>query len=116
MKKLAKLIQMSSKIGALVGMCWMVSVPAIAQGVITGPSQTGVIQAKSGSGDGLALIISNVEYKYDGDITVFTIRGTEVSDADLTVGMVVRFTIEDGVLDRVEVLGPNNLIEDFDEH
>lgn len=91
-----------------------VSLPALAQGVLGG-SQTGVIQA----GQGLELnelLISGVIYEYDIDSTEFTLRGEEISFSDLEIGMVVRFTVDNGILETVQILGPNNLIEDFDSH
>ncbi len=84
-----------------------------AQGVLTG-SQTGVVQDLLGNGP-LQLTISGVIYTYD-DETVFTLRGEEISDSDLEIGMVLRFTHDDGVLEQVQVLGPNNLIENFHSH
>ncbi len=119
MKRLTKLIQVTSntmcKVAALVTMLWVSSTPAIAQGVITGPSQTGVIQDLVGDGPG-SVVISGVLYHFDNEVTLFSLRGEEISDSDLELGMVVRFTIDDGILELVEVLGPNNLIEDFDSH
>lgn len=91
------------------------SMPAAGQGVFA-QSQTGVIQDLLGSGSGSELTISGVVYEYDTDETVFTLKGEEVSDSDLEIGMVVRFTIENGILAQVQILGPNNLIEGFDSH
>lgn len=59
-------------------------------------------------------MISGTLYNYDNEITRFTLRGNPIADADLELGMVVRFSIQDGILQQVEVLGPNNLIEDTD--
>lgn len=119
MNRLTNLIRNSlggiRKVSALVAMVWMVSTPALAQGVITGPSQTGVIQDLVGDGPG-SVVISGVLYHFDNEITQFTLRGEEISDSDLELGMVVRFTIEDDILEMVEVLGPNSLIGDFDSH
>ena len=91
------------------------SMPAAGQGVFA-QSQTGVIQDLLGSGQGSELTISGAIYEYDTDVTVFTLKGEEVSDSDLEMGMVVRFTVEDGILAQVQILGPNNLIEDFNSH
>lgn len=104
-------------IGLLTALSLIISLlgfSASAQGVLTG-SQTGVIQDLVGNGDA-QLTISGVVYTYDREETVFTLRGEEISDADLEVGMVLRFTQDDGVLGQVQVLGPNNLIENFDSH
>ncbi|MEQ8314512.1 MAG: hypothetical protein RL839_15080 [Gammaproteobacteria bacterium] len=90
------------------------SLPASAQGVFA-QSQTGVIQDLVGNGPG-ELTISGRVYTYDSEITEFTLKGEEVSDADLEIGMVVRFTIEDDILAQVQILGPNNLIENFNSH
>jgi hypothetical protein len=90
------------------------SLPVSAQGVFAG-SQTGVIQDLVGTGPG-ELTISGRIYTYDNEVTEFTLKGEEVSDADLEIGMVVRFTIEDGILAQVQILGPNNLIENFNSH
>lgn len=92
---------------------------SLAQGItrpsIIGPTQTGVIQDLVGTGP-FTLVISGIVYSYDTDVTEFQLRGNEITDADLEIGMVLRFSIDDGILQRVEVLGPNNLIEDFDSH
>lgn len=87
--------------------------PAYPQGV-TGPRQTGVIQDLVGNGPG-ELVISGALYNYNNEVTEFTLKGELIEDSDLAVGMVVRFTMSDGILFRVEVLGPNNLIEEIAE-
>lgn len=89
-----------------------IALPAHAQTVL-GPRQTGVIQDLLGNGPG-EIVISGTLYNYDNEITRFTLRGNPIADADLELGMVVRFSIQDGILQQVEVLGPNNLIEDTD--
>ena len=88
--------------------------PVSAQGVLSA-SQTGVIQDLVGEGPG-QLVISGTLYNYSTDVTEFSLRGETVSDGDLELGMVVRFTLRDGILERVEIIGPNNLIQDFDSH
>ena len=87
--------------------------PVYSQGV-TGPRQTGVIQDLVGNGPG-ELVISGALYNYNNEVTEFTLKGELIEDSDLAVGMVVRFTMSDGILFRVEVLGPNNLIEEIAE-
>ena len=86
-----------------------VSVPVHAQNAL-GTRQTGVIQDLLGNGPG-EIVISGTLYNYDNEITRFTLRGDPIADADLELGMVVRFTVRDGILQQVEVLGPNNLVE-----
>ena len=85
-----------------------------AQGILR-PTQTGVIQDLVGTGP-FTLVISGTLYTYDTEVTEFLQRGEEITDGDLELGMVVRFSIDDDILQRVEVLGPNNLVEDFDTH
>lgn len=91
-----------------------VSGVAQAQAVLTG-SQTGVIQLAEGLSP-REIMISGVVYEIDRDITVFTLKGEEISRADLEFGMVVRFTTNGNTLAQVQVLGPNNLIADFESH
>lgn len=86
-----------------------IALPVHAQSVL-GPRQTGVIQDLLGNGPG-EIVISGTLYNYDNEITSFTLRGNPIADADLELGMVVRFTVRDGILQQVEVLGPNNLVE-----
>lgn len=90
-----------------------IALPAHAQSVL-GPRETGVIQDLVGNGPG-EIVISGELYRYDLDVTRFTLRGKPLSDGNLEIGMVVRFTVRDGILQQVEVLGPNNLIESLDE-
>lgn len=98
--------------GCLILIC--ISAQSLGQGVLR-PTQTGVIQELNG-GPPFTFVISGVVYTYDSDTTEFLLKGEPIADSDLKRGMVVRFSIEDGVLARVEVLGPNNMIEDFDNH
>lgn len=78
---------------------------------ILGPRQTGVIQDLVGNGPD-TLTISGVVYDY-GSRTEVYIRGERISETELEVGMVVRFVAEEGSLQQVEILGPNNLIENL---
>jgi len=91
-----------------------VSPAMMAQGALRS-TQTGVVQDLVGNGP-FTLVISGTVYTYDTEVTEFLQRGEEITDADLELGMVVRFSIENGILQSVEVLGPNNLVEDFDSH
>ena len=81
---------------------------------VLGPRQTGVVQDLLGEGPG-EMVISGTLYRYDGEFTRFTLRDREITHADLELGMVVRFTVRDGILQQVEVLGPNNLVEKIPE-
>ena len=88
---------------------------AYGQGVqqqVLGPRQTGVIQDLLGTGPD-TLTISGVVYDYGGR-TEFFLRGEPFDGGNLEVGMVVRFTVREGSLQTVEILGPNNLIENLD--
>ncbi len=99
----------------LIGMLLFLGISLSANGQdILGPRQTGVIQDMVGNGPG-ELVISGTLYRYDLDVTQFTLRGRPISDGELELGMVVRFTVRDGILQQIEVLGPNNLIEGLDE-
>ncbi len=92
-----------------------VSPATMAQGALQ-PTQTGVIQNLVGNGRPFTLVISGTLYTYDTEVTEFLMRGEEISYVDLVLGMVVRFSIKDGILHSVEVLGPDNLVEAFYSH
>jgi hypothetical protein len=58
------------------------------------------------------LTISGRDYGFHNDITLVFYDGEEVPTNFLNEGLVVRFVVNrDGVLARIEVLGPLNLIE-----
>ncbi|GJM12314.1 MAG: hypothetical protein DHS20C12_07170 [Pseudohongiella sp.] len=80
-----------------------------AQGVLSS-SQTGTIQEISRSQG--YITISGRNYSFDYDVTQVYYDGNEESSDFLNDGLVVRFTTNrDGVLARIEILGPLNLIE-----
>lgn len=84
-----------------------------AQGVLSG-SQTGTIEDMRQS-DGF-LTISGRNYDYHNDVTQVFYDGEQVATNFLNVGLVVRFVLNrEGVLSRIEVLGPVNLIEALEE-
>lgn len=89
------------------------TVGAVAQGVLQ-PAQTGVIQ-EFNQNDGY-MVISGVRYEFDNEVVDLQLRGEPFDDASLELGMVVRFTVRNGMLEMLEVLGPNNLIRDLDTH
>ncbi len=91
-------------------MC-MFAWPAFGQGVITG-AQTGVVQ-ESEQAEKDDLVISGVAYTIDPDVTRFTFRGDEISPTVIEEGMVVRFTIRNGVLRLVQLLGPDSLVRNI---
>jgi hypothetical protein len=80
-----------------------------AQGVLSG-SQTGTIEGMHQSDD--YLTISGRNYGFHNDVTHVFYDGEEVATNFLNEGLVVRFVVNrDGVLARIEVLGPLNLIK-----
>ena len=80
-----------------------------AQGVLSG-SRTGTIEGLHQSDD--YLTISGRNYGFHNDVTVVFYDGEQVETNFLNEGLVVRFVVNrDGVLTRIEVLGPLNLIE-----
>ena len=86
---------------------------ASAQGILQ-PAQTGVIQELNQL-DGY-VVISGVRYNFDLEVTQLQLQGEPFDDASLEIGMVVRFRVRNGMLELMEVLGPNNLIRDLDTH
>ena len=86
---------------------------AFAQGIVR-PAQTGVVQQLPGDED--FLIISGVRYDFDFENIEFLIRGEPFDPGFLEEGMVIRFVVESGYIVRVEVLGPNNLIEGINQN
>ncbi len=89
------------------------TVIADAQSVLSG-SQTGTIQGMH-QGDGF-LTISGRDYGFHNDVSLVFYDGEEVGDNFLNEGLVVRFVVNnDGILTRIEVLGPLNLIQALEE-
>lgn len=85
-----------------------------AQGVLSG-AQTGTIEDMN-PGD-RSIIISGRSYKYSGDVTEVIYDGEEQRTQFLNEGLVVRFVVNrDGILARIEVLGPVNLIQALEEN
>ena len=93
-----------------------ISFSASAQGVLSGQrTQTGTIQQESQ--DGGYLVISGQRYDYDNTITLVFLNGEQVEDEVLDEGLVVRYTVDgNGVLTRIELLGPANLIQSLDDN
>lgn len=114
MKKLQCFFQVRSLIaGAAMAALMLLSLPASAQGVLSS-AQTGTIQAEA-QDDGY-LIISGQRYEFDDVLSQVFINGEQVEDEVIDVGLVVRYTVNrDGVLTRLEVLGPRNLIQSLVE-
>ena len=84
-----------------------------AQGVLSG-AQTGTVEEIRRS-EGV-LVISGRDHGFNFDVTQVFYDGEEVDSGFLNRGLVVRFTLNrDGVLARIEVLGPLNLIEALEE-
>lgn len=90
----------------------LASATVSAQGVLSG-AQTGTIEAES-QDDGY-LIITGRRYKFsDGESLVF-LNGEQVGAEVLDEGMVVRYTLRGGMLSRIEILGPINLLPKLDD-
>ena len=80
-----------------------------AQGVLS-DSRTGTIEGLHQSDD--YLTISGRDYGFHNDVSLIFYDGEEVDTDFLNEGLVVRFVVNrDGVLARIEILGPLNLIE-----
>lgn len=112
MKRFSSMRNLIAQVYVL-GMLSILGFSAAAQGVLQ-PAQTGVIQELN-QHDGY-LVISGVRYDFDNEVTLLQLRGEPFDDASLELGMVVRFSVRNGMLEMVEVLGPNNLIRDLDTH
>lgn len=89
------------------------SFAANAQGVLTGV-QTGTVQAEA-QDDGY-ITISGRNYGFDNQVTQVILNGEEIGSDALDEGLVVRYTLNgDGVLTRIEILGPMNMIRALEE-
>lgn len=85
-----------------------------AQGVLSSTNtQTGTIQVEA-QDDGY-LTISGQNYTFSSELSLVFLNGEEVGDQALDEGLVVRYTLNrDGVLTRIEILGPINLIQSLE--
>jgi len=84
-----------------------------AQGVLSG-ARTGTIEEINQTD--YYLTISGRNYDYDHSITQVFYAGNEERLHFLNEGLVVRFVVNrDGVLTRIEVLGPVGLIQALEE-
>jgi hypothetical protein len=111
------LLHISANVGILtrtIGLALLLaSLPATAQGVLTS-AQTGTIQLEA-QDDGY-ITISGQNYGYDNEITQVILNGQEIGSNALDEGLVVRYTLNgDGVLTRIEILGPMNMIRALEE-
>lgn len=81
-----------------------------AQGVLSNtPTQTGTIQVEA-QDDGY-ITISGRNYGYLDGVSLVYLNGEQVPSESLGEGVVVRFTVNgDGVLTRLELLGPAALL------
>ena len=117
MKYLLQLIRSSGFLARGLGLAFLLaSFSASAQGVLSpsGTTQTGTIQVEA-QDDGY-LTISGKNYEFSNELTLIYLNGEQVGDHVLDEGLVVRYTANrDGVLIRLEVLGPMNLIEALEE-
>ncbi len=87
----------------------LASFSASAQGVLSN-TQTGTIQAEA-QDDGY-LTISGQNYVFRTGTSQVFLNGEQVGDEVLDEGLVVRYTLNrDGVLARIEILGPITMIQ-----
>lgn len=102
--------------GVIAFVLMLSSFSAIAQGVLSGArTQTGTIQAES-QDEGF-LVISGQRYGYDNRLTLVFLNNEQVETDILDEGLVVRYTTDgNGVLIRIDVLGPANLIQSIDDN
>lgn len=86
-----------------------------AQGVLSSANtQTGTIQVEA-QDDGY-LTISGQNYTFSNELSLVFLDGDQVGDHILDEGLVVRYTLNnDGVLTRIEILGPRELIQTDEE-
>ncbi len=91
-----------------------VGATASAQTVMPG-AQSGTMQAVA-QDDG-SITISGVNYIFDNGITKVFYAGQAIDSAILQPGMVLRFTVNrDGIVDRIEILGPAAMLSDLNQH
>lgn len=84
-----------------------------AQGVLSG-AQTGTLEGMYQADR--YLTISGRDYGFRNGVTEIFYDGNKVRSNFLNIGLVVRFVVNrDGVLSRIEILGPVNLIEALEE-
>lgn len=84
-----------------------------AQSVLS-DAQTGTIEGMHQSDD--YMTISGRDYGFHNDVTRVFYDSEEVATNFLNEGLVVRFVVNrDGVLARIEILGPLNLIEALED-
>jgi len=99
------------------GVLWLllgVGATASAQTVLPG-AQSGTMQAVA-QDDG-AITISGVNYIFDNGITKVFYAGEPIDSAYLQPGMVLRFTVNrEGIVDRIEILGPASMLSDLHQH
>ncbi len=92
----------------------LVTFSASAQGVLAG-AQTGTIQVEA-QDDGF-LTISGQNFDFRNGISLVFLNGQQVGDEALDEGLVVRYTLNrDGVLARIEILGPLNMIQALEDN
>lgn len=67
--------------------------------------------------DNGSIIISGASYRYDNGVTKVYYAGAEIDSAILEAGMVLRFTVNrEGIVDRIEILGPASMLRGIDQH
>lgn len=91
-----------------------IGVTASAQEVLQG-AQSGTMQAIA-QDDG-TITISGANYRFDNGITKVFYAGEAVDSAILQGGMVLRFTVNrEGIVDRIEILGPAAMLSELYQH
>ena len=116
MKYLLRMFRNSSAVaGGFTLLCMFASFSISAQGVLSSTNtQTGTIQVEA-QDDGF-LTISGQNYTFSSELSLVFLNGEQVGDQVLDEGLVVRYTLNgDGVLTRIEILGPINLIQSLEE-
>lgn len=87
---------------------------ASAQAVLAG-AQTGTLQLMR-QDDGY-ITISGRNYNFDNEVSRVYLAGERVDSAILDEGMVVRFTLNgQGILERIEIIGPAAKLREIEEH
>ena len=87
----------------------LLSYSVSAQGVLSS-TQTGTIQEEAQLQG--YLTISGQRYTFSNELTRVFLNGEEIGDEAIDEGLVVRYTLNNaGVLTRIEILGPRNLIQ-----
>jgi len=114
MKQLRRLLGDSSLVARILAVTLMIaSFWLSAQGVLSS-TQIGTIQVEA-QDDGF-LTISGQNFGFSSELSLVFLNGKQVGDETLDEGLAVRYILNgDGILTRIEILGPINLIQSLED-